>query len=58
MAKCSHSCKVHCVKGSSKRRRTRGRGRGRGRTQRQRGGAMSPLSPQELQGKGTVYGLT
>lgn len=28
------------------------------RTQRHRGGAMSTLSPQELQGKGTVYGLT
>jgi hypothetical protein len=28
------------------------------RTKRHRGGAMSLLSPQELQGKGTVYGLT
>ena len=46
MAKCSHSCKLHCGM-SSKRRRTRGRGRGRGRgrTQRQRGGAQKPLSP-------------
>ena len=46
MAKCSHSCKLHCGM-SSKRRRTRGRGRGRGRgrTQRQRGGTQKPLSP-------------
>jgi hypothetical protein len=48
-----------CAKRSSKNKRSRrGRGRGRGRTQRHRGGAMSPLNPQELQGKGTVYGLT
>ena len=48
MAKCSHSCKLHCGM-SSKRRRTRGRGRGRGRgrTQRQRGGAQPPLSPSK-----------
>jgi hypothetical protein len=46
MAKCSHSCKLHCGM-SSKRRRTRGRGRGRGRgrTQRQRGGAQPQLNP-------------
>jgi len=49
MAKCSHSCKKHCVKSSSKRRRSRGRGRGRGRTQRRhRGGAMSSLTPSSV----------
>ena len=47
MAKCSHSCKLHCGM-SSKRRRTRGRGRGRGRTHRHRGGAMCSLTPSSV----------
>ena len=47
----------NCGTKRSARRKHSARRRHR-RTQRHRGGAMSPLSPQELQGKGTVYGLT
>jgi len=58
MAKrCSHKCKKHCGPKRSAKRSHSARRRNR-RTQRHRGGAISPLSPQELQGKGTVYGLT
>ena len=56
MAKCSHKCKKHCGKRSAKRGHSARRRKHR--TQRHRGGAMSTLSPQELQGKGTVYGLS
>jgi hypothetical protein len=58
MAKrCSGTCKKHCGGGPKRSaRRKHSARRNHSRTQRHRGGAMSALNPQELQGK--VYGLT
>ena len=58
MKRCSHKCKKHCSPKRSAKRRGHSARRRKHRTRRHRGGAMSALSPQELQGKGTVYGLT